>query len=99
LRNCPLRILVSTKYDGGNFDIVITDIRMPGLDGIGVVEHIRNSNRNLTPIIGISGTPWKLQDKLFDATLHKPFNLKDLLDTIETLSNEYLPSAAGLHAQ
>ena len=45
------------KFDSGQFDLVITDILMPGLDGRKVVEHIRNSNRPYTPIIGFSGTP------------------------------------------
>jgi two-component system response regulator VanR len=31
------------KFDDGSFDIVITDIRMPGIAGNGVVKHIRNS--------------------------------------------------------
>ena len=43
------------KFDEGRFDIVITDIRMPQLDGKGVVQHIRNSSQKSTPIIGISG--------------------------------------------
>ena len=33
------------KFDGGSFDIVITDIRMPGVDGNGVVNHIRKSEK------------------------------------------------------
>ena len=31
------------KFDDGSFDIVITDIRMPVIDGNGVVAHIRKS--------------------------------------------------------
>ena len=45
-------------FDKEIFDIVITDIVMPGLDGHAVVEHIRNSERPFVPIMGISGTPW-----------------------------------------
>ena len=34
------------KFDNGNFDIVITDMRMPRLDGRGVVQHaVRTSSR------------------------------------------------------
>ena len=44
------------KFDDDNFDIVITDMRMPGLDGESVVKHIRKSQNNSIPVIGISGT-------------------------------------------
>ena len=72
------------KFDDGNFDIVITDIRMPGVDGNGVVKHIRNSKRQAIPVIAISGTPWQLEDKNFDMVLPKPFPLKKLVDSIRS---------------
>ncbi len=70
------------KFDSGSFDIVITDMCMPGIDGKGVVKHIRNSNNHSIPIIGISGTPWFLQNNCFDLILPKPFRLKELLDSV-----------------
>jgi CheY-like chemotaxis protein len=73
------------KFDGGRFDIVITDMCMPGLDGEGVVEHIRNSGNHSVPIIGISGTPWFLQNNCFDLILPKPFRLKELRDSVTQL--------------
>ena len=79
------------KYDKGIFDLVITDLIMPNIDGIGVIRHIRNSQRRGTPIIGISGTPWVLEGSTVDSVLTKPFPLKVLLDTVEYLA----PSAAN----
>ena len=73
------------KFDGDNFDIVITDMRMPGLDGEGVVKHIRKSQNRSIPVIGISGTPWLLQNNGFDLVLPKPFQLKDLIDSVSRL--------------
>ena len=73
------------KFDGGCFDMVITDMCMPGLDGEGVVKHIRNSNNHSIPIIGISGTPWFLQNNSFDLILPKPFRLKELMDSVTQL--------------
>ena len=66
------------KFDNGHFDLVITDILMPGINGNDVVQHIRNSDKQFTPIIGFSGTPWFLQDSDFDIIFTKPFPLKDL---------------------
>jgi len=75
------------KFDEGHFDLVITDILMPGLDGNGVVRHIRNSRRQSTPVIGVSGTPWLLKDSDFDAVLSKPSSIKTLVDTVKNLTS------------
>jgi DNA-binding response OmpR family regulator len=75
------------KFDEGHFDLVITDILMPGLDGNGVVRHIRNSKRQSTPVIGVSGTPWLLEINDFDAVLSKPSSIKTLVDTVRNLTS------------
>ena len=51
------------RIDEKEFDIVVTDILMPGVDGISVLNYIRKSQRSNTPVIGISGTPWLLKMK------------------------------------
>ena len=73
------------KFDNGCFDIVITDIRMPGIDGNGVVNHIRRSEKQEIPVIAISGTPWLMESGAFDMVLPKPFPLKDLVESIGSL--------------
>jgi CheY-like chemotaxis protein len=74
------------KFDNGRFDLVITDILMPGLDGRDVVDHIHNSDRPCTPIIGISGTPWLFKNIEFDAVFTKPFSFEDLISSIHHIS-------------
>lgn len=83
------------KFDDGNYDMVITDLRMPGLDGKGVVEHIRASCNSAIPIIGISGTPWKANDSGFDAVLAKPFPLLELVESVKRLAAIPLKTAVG----
>ena len=73
------------KFDDGSFDIVITDVRMPVIDGNGVAAHIRKSEKQFIPVIGISGTPWLLEADNFDMVLSKPFPLKQLLNCIRSL--------------
>jgi len=73
------------KFDDGRFDLVITDILMPGIDGNDIVQHIRSSDKQSTHIIGISGTPWLLEDSKFDIVFTKPFPLNDLVDAIHDL--------------
>jgi DNA-binding response OmpR family regulator len=75
------------KIDECNFDVIITDMRMPALDGRGVVKHVRNSKRRFTPVIGISGTPWLFQDHDIDAILSKPTSLKTLIDTVRNITH------------
>jgi DNA-binding response OmpR family regulator len=74
------------KFDSGRFDLVITDIQMPGLDGRDVVDHIHNSDRPHTPIIGISAAPWLLEKNQFDAVFTKPFLFEDLVNSIRYIS-------------
>lgn len=71
------------KFDNESFDVVVTDILMPGIDGISVLNYIRESSRGETPVIGISGTPWLLQDESFDMVLDKPFSIKSLIDSVK----------------
>ncbi len=73
------------KFQAKHFDIIITDILMPGMQGNDVAHHIRNSRRPPTAVIGISGTPWKLSKHDFDSILPKPFSPETLLSTIENV--------------
>ena len=75
------------KFETSAYDLVITDICMPGLDGNSVARHIRNSDRKSTPIIGMSGTPWLLDKGDFDMVISKPFPLKMLIESMKKLPN------------
>ena len=74
------------KFKNGEFDLVITDILMPGMDGNHVVDHIRHSERHLTPVIGITGTPWLGDDSSFSMVLPKPFTIKALIESVKQLT-------------
>lgn len=71
---------------GPKFDLVITDIRLPGLSGNEVAKHIRDSDRPYTPIVAITGFGADIGQQLFDGILVKPFKIKSLVKTIEILS-------------
>ena len=74
--------------DSHDFDLVITDIRMPRVDGNQVARHIRDSDKPDTPIVAMSGYNDKADGELFDFTLEKPFNLKELTTVVKTLKDE-----------
>jgi CheY-like chemotaxis protein len=62
----------------GDFDLVITGIRIPRMDGNEVAAYIRNLGRPDTPLVAITGFPEEVQNNIFDFSLTKPFKLKDL---------------------
>lgn len=76
-----------------DFDMVLSDIRMPGKDGVATTKEIQKtlikSGKKDLPIIfitGYSGDEVKLQAPLIGETLYKPVDLDKLLITIR----EYL---------
>lgn len=71
------------RIDENTYDLVFTDIEMPGLKGTQVLDHIRKRNPS-TSVIGISGTPWLLTEQ-FDAALPKPFTKTDLVEILDTI--------------
>ena len=73
------------KFDNDCFDLVITDICMPGVDGNIVAKHVRNSDKKHVPVIGMSGTPWTFEDNSFDTIFEKPFQLEALINTVKEL--------------
>ncbi|MFH1981687.1 MAG: response regulator [Pseudomonadota bacterium] len=83
-----------TKFEQEDFDVVITDMLMPGVDGNGIAQHIRNSAKPATPIIGISGTSWLIDQHHFNAVFEKPFPIHLLVDTVKNLTNIPLDTLA-----
>lgn len=73
------------KFDKGLFDLVITDINMPGKNGNEVACHIRNSDRQQIPILAISASPHLMQYNVFNSTLQKPFLLTTFINTVNNL--------------
>lgn len=65
------------------FDLVITDIRMPEMDGNAVARHIKSSTESETPIVAITGFSHEANAQLFDFILMKPFRLETLVKSVE----------------
>lgn len=76
------------KFLGGRFDLVLTDVCMPGMDGNQVMHRIRASSKSSTPLIAMSGTPWALAESGYNCVLPKPFVIQELLDTVTALCGE-----------
>jgi CheY-like chemotaxis protein len=74
-----------------SFDVVVSDIGMPGMNGYELAESLRASERyRATPLIAVTGfSMYDDRDRAlasgFDAFLTKPVNPRDLISLVERL--------------
>jgi CheY-like chemotaxis protein len=73
------------------FDVVVTDIFMPGKNGFEIIKEIRACNKS-TYVIALTGNPDKeVERKAFrhgaDAFFLKPLDLEAFISTISSLQN------------
>lgn len=67
------------------YDLILTDIKMPGMSGNEFFDYIKNNVDQSLPVIAMSGTPWLFENSSFDAVLSKPFSKEDLLRVVSQL--------------
>ena len=73
----------------GRFDLIVTDIKMPKMDGIEFLKKIRKKG-NKTPVIVVTGFIPLYNRKMIldmgaDAFLTKPFNISEFTTTLSKL--------------
>jgi len=72
-----------------NPDVIVTDFQMPGMDGIQLIEKIReNADLQQMPIIMLTARGFAIDDELkqklqISECLSKPFSPKELLGHVE----------------
>jgi DNA-binding response OmpR family regulator len=76
--------LIDSGYE---YDLVITDIRMPGISGNELAKQLRESNLSPIPVVAITGFHDEVDEELFDRILQKPFKFDILLETVKMLLN------------
>lgn len=79
---------------GGGFDLLLTDIVMPGMDGIELARRATKMQAKLH-VMFITGFAAVAMDKAQDRpanskVLQKPFHLKDLVDEVDRLFCEVI---------
>ena len=74
------------KLDGGGYDLVITDIVMPFISGVGVVTALKEKMPHI-PIIAMTGYGKEPEsaamEKKADVVLAKPVKIAVLKDTLD----------------
>jgi CheY-like chemotaxis protein len=71
----------------GGFDLLVTDLRMPGMDGRELARQIREKKPGL-PVLFISGWSPETPDAGLEAGTHllaKPFRLAELYRALDQL--------------
>lgn len=71
-----LMALERFHHDSDSFDLVMTDINIPGINGNILARHIQNIN-NSVPVVAVTGDIESI-GKDFDSVVIKPFQLADL---------------------
>ncbi len=89
---------VSTAQDGleaverlrdGHFDVIITDMNMPGMDGIGLLRWMKK-NRRKEKVVVMTGSPSRniLPEQgmpAVHARFRKPFRITAFMDALEAV--------------
>ena len=79
--------LAQVKTPGQQFDLLITDLNMPDMDGLQLLTEVKRVDPNL-PVIAISGSfsgrLLRFADTFGVATLAKPFKRGPLLDLVNS---------------
>lgn len=77
-----------------SFDLVLTDLEMPDLDGWTLALHIKDKSPN-TPVVMMTGSEKeavmeRLKGSCIDSILFKPFMLEDIQETVHIMLDEKL---------
>ncbi len=76
------------KINSNKYVLVLTDIKMPGVSGNQILNYVKDEKKSSIPVVGMSGTPWLLDQTNFDAVLLKPCSLKETEEVVCRLINK-----------
>ena len=76
-------------------DLVVTDIQMPKLDGVGLLEQVRAKHSKL-PVLAVTGymEEEELKTHAFNGYLMKPVSVEDLREAVKNTLEAKRPSPA-----
>ena len=82
---CPMKALEIFKNNPSKPDLVITDLKMPRMNGEELVAEIRKI-RTKIPVIFMTGTSYEMESST-EIILEKPFSVKNLQDMVHEILN------------
>lgn len=96
--------LVVDKLKAGRFDAVVSDVRMPNVDGVELLKDIRSFD-TVIPVVLMSGQPtidaaMKAIELRALRLLQKPFDVDVLIDTVtQAIRSRWSTAPVTLHAK
>jgi CheY-like chemotaxis protein len=91
----------NNSNDNSYYDLIISDIKMPEMNGIELVSNIRKMNKDIPVILmtassGISDTDHSILNFLnIKDIIAKPVKLKDLIEKINTVKQKVILKHLG----
>ena len=92
-----MRVLSERRPDGSlaePFDLIVTDVRMPGASGLDAIDQLRRAG-GITPVIAVTAFPHDATrnraQRLEVRLLAKPFDLDALRNAVEAALTSALP--------
>jgi CheY-like chemotaxis protein len=87
-------LVLDLKAKGEQFDLILTDIQMPGITGVELVDQLRGLGVRAPVLVmtgyGAKGTADELRRKGLGEMLEKPFEEEDLLVRVRLLCEKGL---------
>lgn len=77
------------KLSEGHYDLLVLDLMMPRLDGLGVIENLSDTGRAPKILIMTAASPTVFQQiprERVDGIINKPFDLSSLIRSAQELS-------------
>ena len=85
-----------TRFQEESFDLIFTDINMPKMDGLLMIQEIRNKNATIPIVIFSAYDNTEYFLKTIQAGVSgyilKPFTFKDILETLEKIVQKFSSS-------
>ncbi len=77
-------------FEANGYDIIITDLRMPKMDGRAMLENISKITSDVITIILTASDPKSTAtEKIADIYLSKPFGLMDFVEALKPIQEKY----------
>jgi len=73
------------KIDHNFYNMILTDIKMSETSGDQILQYVKSKKGNTLPVVGMSGTPWLLENENFDAVLEKPFTIDEMAKVFDKI--------------
>lgn len=80
-----------TRLEANQFDLLISDFRLPGMDGLELLEHVRQSDPDTRGILITAFGSAQVEEQahlLANAYILKPFRLREVIQVVQQVLDD-----------